>query len=218
MRIALATEGKSEHWIIKHIVENYFKGKEIFFRQIQPQIVDDTQESIGGWREILKFCDRTDDIKSALVDCDFLVIQIDTDESQNIHFGVSHTKEGNVKKTNEELYHDIIDKLKSLINSELLDEYEGKIVFAISINTIECWLLPIYFTNNHKSDTRNCLTTLNTELRRRDLIPIPPKKQKEKRKIVYESILRNWRRKRDITNAAQYNAGFSFFIDSLNSI
>lgn len=218
MRIALATEGKSEHWIIKHLIENYFKETEIFFRQVQPQIFDDTQESIGGWLEVLKFCERTDDIKAALVETDYLVIQIDTDESQNVNFGVSHTKQVNIAKTHEELYADVIEKIRELLNNEVLIEHSNKIIFAVCIHTIECWLLPIYFTNNHKSDTRNCLTTLNKELRRRDLEVVPPKKQKEKRKIVYESILRNWKKKKDIIKSANHNVGFSKFVETLDAI
>ena len=218
MRIALVTEGKSEHWIIKHLVENYFKETEIFFRQVQPQIFDDTQESIGGWLEVLKFCERTDDIKAALVETDYLVIQIDTDESPNVNFGVSHTKQGSIAKTHEELYADVIEKIKELISNEVFIEHSNKIVFAICIHTIECWLLPIYFTNNHKSATRNCLTTLNTELRRRDLDAVPSKKQKENRKIVYESILRNWKKKKDIKNSANHNVGFSKFVETLDTI
>ena len=66
-RIALVTEGKSEHWIIKHIIQNFFKGQEIFFRQVQPQVFDDTQEEIGGWLEVLKFCGRTEDVTAALI-------------------------------------------------------------------------------------------------------------------------------------------------------
>jgi hypothetical protein len=204
MRIALATEGKSEHWIIKHLVENYFKDIEIFFRQVQPQIFDDTQESIGGWLEVLKFCERTK--------------EIDTDESQNERFGVSHTKQGNVAKTQEELYYDLIEKIKELIKSEVFIQHSHKIIFAVCIHTIECWLLPIYFTNHHKSDIRNCLTTLNTELRRRNLDTVAPKKQKEKRKIVYESILRNWKKKTDIAKSASHNFGFHKFVETLGTV
>jgi hypothetical protein len=218
MRIALATEGKSEHWIIKHLVEKFFKGTEIFFRQVQPQIIDNTQESVGGWLEILKFCERTDDIKSALIDTDYLVIQIDTDESQNINFGVSHTNQSKIAKTYEELYEDVVEKIKSLINIKIFEEYSDKIVFAICIHTIECWLLPLYFTNNHRFDTHKCISTLNIELKKRNLSIVPSKKQKEKRKIAYEAILRNWRRRQDIEKSAKHNFGFKKFVDSLDTI
>lgn len=217
-RIALATEGKSEHWIIKHLVQNYFKEKDIFFRQVQPQIFDDTQESVGGWLEVLKFCERTDDINSALVEADYLIIQIDTDESTKPNFGVSHTKQGSVLKTNEELCNDVVAKIIGLINPNLVHEYSDRIIFAICIHSIECWLLPIFYVNNHKSDIHNCLTRLNTELRRRNLDPIPPKKQKDKRQKAYENILKNWRRKQEIVSASQHNEGFKKFINSLKFI
>jgi len=217
-RIALATEGKSEHWIIKHIVQTFFKSEEIFFRQVQPQVFDDTQEEIGGWFEVLKFCGRTDDIRAALVESDYLIIQIDTDESNNPNFNVPHTKEGAVAKTNEELYNDVIDKIESIIDPQLENELKNKIIFAVCIHSIECWLLPIFCTNNHKTDIRNCLITLNVELRRKNLNIIPPKKQKEKRQIAYSNILRNLRRKSDIVSASIYNKGFSNFVSDLNKI
>jgi hypothetical protein len=219
MRIALVTEGKSEHWIIKHLIERYFKETEIFFRQVQPQIIDDTQESIGGWLEVLKFCGRTDDIKAVLIETDYLVIQIDTDESQNINFEVSHTKQGSTEKPHDELYADVIEKIKGLINNEVLIEYSNKIVFAVCIHTIECWLLPIYFTKNHKKTTQNCLEKLSMELRKRNLNPVPPKEQREKRKTAYDSILRrNWRKRNDIVKSANHNVGFRKFVESLDMI
>ncbi len=217
-RIALVTEGKSEHWIIKHIVQNYFKDEEIFFRQIQPQVFDDTQEEIGGWLEVLKFCSRTEDVNAALVESDYLIIQIDTDESNNPNFNVPHTKQGSIPKTNEELYNDVVMRIRGIIGSELESEYRNKIIFAVCIHSIECWLLPIYYTNNHKADIRNCLPTLNNELRRRNLGLIPPKKQREKRHNAYMNILRNWRRRKDIVTASQHNQGFSNFVQDLSEI
>lgn len=218
IRISLATEGKSEHWVIKHLVQTYFKGIEIFFRQVQPQIFDDTQESVGGWLEILKFCQRTEDIKSALIESDYLIIQIDTDQSQDLNFDVSHTKHGSVLKTNEELFEDIVAKIRGIIHADIETEYRQKIIFAVCIHTIECWLLPIFYFDNHKTATRNCLSTINKELKRRNEGLIPPKKNKQKRQSAFIGILSHWRRKQEIISSSQHNFGFKKFIESLQEI
>jgi hypothetical protein len=217
-RIALVTEGKSEHWIIKDITQKYFKGQELFIRQIQPQIVDNKQEEIGGWLEVLKFCQRTSDLRAALIESDYLIIQIDTDESNNPNFDVPHTKDGGITKTNDELFVDIIDKIDRMIDAQLENEYRDKIIYAICIHSIECWLLPILSNNKRKSNIRNCFSTLNSELRKKNLATIPSKKQKDKRQIIYFKILSNWKKKKDIIDASKNNVGFANFIKSLNKI
>lgn len=216
MKFALITEGPSEHKIIKHIIAKYFKDKELEINQIQPKIVNEKQETIGGWNEVLKYCQR-EELKDIFVENDFLIIQIDTDQSQTKSFNVSHTKPDNNLKTVDELYVDIVEKLKGLIKPEILEAHSDKIFFAICIHTIECWLLPLYYTNNHKTDTRNCLSTLNIELRRHDIHTIPTKHKNNPNSIrTYETILKNWRRKQDIIGSAQHNKAFKKFIDSIN--
>ncbi len=218
MKFALITEGPSEHRIIKHIIAKYFKAKEPEINQIQPKIVNEKQETTGGWNEVLKYCERQE-LKDIFVENDFLIIQIDTDQSQIKPFNVSHTKLDNKLKTVDELYVDIVEKLKGRIKTEILEAHNDKIFFAICIHTIECWLLPLYYTNNHKTDTRNCLSMLNTELRRQDIDTIPTKDKNNPNSIrTYETILRNWRKKQDIIGSAQHNSAFKKFIDSINMI
>ncbi len=209
MRFALITEGISEHRIVKHILEKYFKNSDIYCRPIQPQIYNEKQASSGGWLEVLKYCTREDDLNEIFNNNDYLVIQIDTDQSQTKPFNISHTKSNNKLKTIEELYNDVIYKLRDLIPPNIIEEHGDKIFFAISIHTIECWLLPIYYNNNHKSDTSNCLFSLNKELKKKNIHPIPPKDKNNPVSIrTYDTILRNWGKKQDIINSAQHNFGF----------
>ena len=58
MNFGLITEGASEHKIIKHLVSRYFKDEMLIINQIQPKIVNDRQETTGGWNEVLKYCER----------------------------------------------------------------------------------------------------------------------------------------------------------------
>lgn len=220
MKFALITEGPSEHRIIKHIISKYFKDQEPEINQIQPKLIDGKQDntSPGGWNEVLKYCER-EELKDILVENNYLIIQIDTDQSHIRPFAVSHSKPDNRLKTVDELYVDVVEKLRELIKPEILETHNDKIFFAICIHTIECWLLPLYYNNNHKADTRNCVSSLNRELRRQNIHAIPTKNKNSPTSIrIYEAILQNWRRKQDIIGSAQHNAAFKKFIDSLKLV
>ncbi len=218
MTFALITEGPSEHRIIKHILYRYFRDMEPEINQIQPKIVQGKQASIGGWNEVLKYCERAE-LEDILIENDYLIIQIDTDQSETKPFSVKHARPNNEVKNIEVLYNDIVTKLKDLIKPEILEEYEEKIFFAICIHTVECWLLPIYFTNKHKSKTINCLSTLNPKLRQKNIKAIPLKDKNKPTSIrTYETILKNWRKKEDIDNAAKHNYAFLAFLKSMDTI
>lgn len=219
MRFTLITEGASENRIIKHILIKYFKEHELFFRDAQPQIVNDKQDTVGGWNEVLKYCSRTDDLKEIFNNTDYLVIQIDTDLSQTKPFEINHFTPENDLKSFDQLHNDVVEKLKQLIDSELFELHSDKIFFAICIHTIECWLLPLHYTNNHKNDTRNCILTLNSELRRQNIVTIPVTNKNSVKSVkTYETILKAWRKREDINNSAQHNIAFQKFIDSLKLI
>jgi hypothetical protein len=216
MKFALITEGVSEHRIIKHIITKYFKDQEPDINQIQPKILDEKQETTGGWVEVLKYCERKE-LKDIFVENDYLVIQIDTDQSQNAPFSINHLIPTGEEKTTNELLHDVLNKLNSLISPDIKATYSDKIFFAISIHTLECWLLPLFYVNNHKSDTKGCLSTLNIELTKKNIKPISIKNSPIAQQS-YRSILSNWKKKSEIVASAQYNVGFKGFVESLDLI
>jgi hypothetical protein len=216
MKFALITEGVSEHRIIKHILTKYFKDQEPDINQIQPKILDEKQETTGGWVEVLKYCER-EELKDIFVENDYLVIQIDTDQSQNAPFSINHLKPTGEEKTTNELLHDVLNKLNSLISPDIKAAYGNKIFFAISIHTLECWLLPLFYMNNHKSDTKGCLSTLNIELIKKNIKPISTKNSPFAQQ-TYRSILSNWKKKSEIVASAQYNVGYKRFVESLDLI
>jgi hypothetical protein len=216
MKFALITEGVSEHRIIKHILAKYFKDQEPDINQIQPKILDEKQETTGGWVEVLKYCER-EELKDIFVENDYLVIQIDTDQSQNAPFSINHLKPTGEVKTTNELLHDVLNKLNSLISPDIKAAYSDKIFFAISIHTLECWLLPLFYVNNHKSDTKGCLSTLNIELTKKSIKPISTKNSPIAQQS-YRIILSNWKKKSEIVASAQYNVGFKGFVESLDLI
>ncbi|MBT1710845.1 hypothetical protein KK062_21565 [Fulvivirgaceae bacterium PWU5] len=222
MKVALITEGPSEHRIVKHIITRYFKGEDVEIRQIQPKLISGRQDNNtpGGWNEVLKYCGR-EEIRDILIENDYLVIQIDTDQSQISPFDVSHTHLNNTQKSPSELCTEVIEKLKGLFKTDIKHEYGHRIFFAICVHTIECWLLPIYYSNKetHCSKTVSCISLLNKELSRQNIQTLPTNDKNSTNAVrVYDTILQNWRKRTDIEESARYHAGFQIFIDSLGSI
>jgi hypothetical protein len=218
MKFALITEGPSEHRIIKHIITKYFKGLEPEINQIQPKLVGERPASPGGWNEVLKYCERKE-LNDILIENDYLVIQIDTDQSQTSPFNIDHLGSDGQAKSSEQLHADVIQKLQTLILPEILEKNGNNILFAVCIHTIECWLLPLCYSDNRRTKTTNCIVTLNAALRKQNkpIIPIDGKNSNVGKK-AYDSVLQNLNRKTDIIVNAQYNFGFNSFVQSLNKI
>lgn len=219
MTFALVTEGISEHKIIKHILSRYFKEQDPDINQIQPRLTDNEKKqkdgSIGGWVEVLKYCENEEELDSIFVENEYLVIQIDTDACEIAPFSVSR-----LNKTDDQLHTDIVDRLRNAIPLNIREKYLDKILFAICINTIECWLLPLFYHNAHRCKTTNCLQHLNIALVKNnmDTISSVGEKNSPNSQKAYNKILSNMRRSNDIEQCSQHNYGFQSFILQLNQI
>jgi hypothetical protein len=108
-----------------------------------------------------------------------------------------------------------VAKLKGLIKPEILDRYGDKILFAVCIHTIECWLL----TDNHKTKTTNCLTLLNSKLKAQKIRIITSENKNKPIGIQsYNVILGEMKKKGQIIARVKHNLGFGKFVDSLKAI
>lgn len=220
--IGLISEGISEHHIIKHIVERYLGEDNYSLNQIQPKIKkqgqQEKQDNFGGWLEVLNHCteEKFDEI---LVYNDYIIVQIDTDRCESINYDVKKTKLNCHIKTDEELYNDICRRINKNISALKQAQYKNKIIFAICFNETECWLLPIYYTDNTKCNTTNCIFKLNQKITTQKITAIPEKEKNSPNAInTYKSILKNLRKQKDIINYSQYNYGFKKFIEQLDQI
>lgn len=214
MKFALITEGISEHRILKHLITKFFKDQEPLINQIQPKLNQQKQDGTGGWREVLKYCER-DEIRDILIENDYLVIQIDTDMSSISPYSIEHTKPNGAHKTQEELYEEVLQKLQSLIQQPIWKTYHNRIFFAISIHILECWLLPM--VNTKYEQTNNCLPLLNQELRKKKQQTISAKNSSQSIK-AYDNVLRNANRRKEILAYAKYHYSFGRFVQDLERI
>jgi len=138
---------------------------------------------------------------------------IDTDQSQQFPFNVSHSESG-IEKTSDRLLADIVERLERNM-PENIDK--TRIIFAICIHTVECWLLPLVHSDNRKKKTKGCLAALNSELRRKNMLTVSETGDKNNiaSQRAYREILKPLKKKSDIKKASEYNAGFQKFIGNL---
>jgi hypothetical protein len=217
MNFALITEGISEYRIIKFLISVLFSKFNAIINQIQPKVLDDKQETPGGWAEVLKYCGRKE-LNDIFVENDYLIIQIDSDQSETAPFSIAHTKKTGETKTHQELVSEITEKLLSLIDPQTLKKYREKIILAICIHSIECWLLVAY-DKRARDNLRNCINLLNREIEKQNIDAINPKSKNSPHSIKsYAKILKNFKKTTDMEDLSKFSFGFAEFFKSLNLI
>jgi hypothetical protein len=218
MNIALITEGVSEHRIIRHIIERYLTEIDnVAVNQIEPEInLQGKQATYGGWQNVLNVC-NADKFREMLSFNDCIVVQIDTDVCEEVHFGVCKTAENNKTKTDDVLHMEVVNRILSSIPAEQQSEFKDKLIYAICINETECWLLPLYYSNNDRCKTTGCVNKLNRKLTQKGQGFIPDKdKNSTNAQRTYQTILKQLKRKQDVKDCSQYNYGYGYFIQQLD--
>jgi hypothetical protein len=218
---AIICEGISENLSLHAIIEK-MSQTDSYFADIQPRTEmshgHSVQEGSGGWTEVLSHC-NTEEFQMALQNNDYLVVQIDTDRCDEKPFGIKKVDENNQPRTDEDVYNDIITRLLQDVDSDFYEEDKERIIFAICFDEIECWFLPLFYSDKRACATTGCINKLNQELgkeKRGYYIPEEGKNGANARS-TYQFILKKIKRK-DIPRISQYNFGFQKFVEQMDSI
>ncbi|MEG4328042.1 phage tail protein [Microcoleus sp. herbarium5] len=178
----LITEGLTDQIVIENILAGYFNSPDLDIRQLQPERDKDNENksTYGGWTLVFDYCKSTD-FQEALQFIDYIIIQIDTDVSDDYNIP---KQDENGEFTPQQLIKKVIEKFRGAIGDDFYSNNQEKIIFAISVHFIECWLLPLYYTDNKKkSKFKSCLDTLNQELTKKHNFTIDAKNPEYYRKI-----------------------------------
>lgn len=196
-------EGPSDYRIVKRILDVFFKEEDPFSTCYQPKQLSSGKSDFGGWPRVLECC-SDDTLKEIFGFNNYAIIQIDTDCSQDSPFSVQQVGADGQPKSHLQLYEDVINKLNSLISQPEVQENKHRILFAICIHSIECWLLPLVYTDNKRENANNCLRALNRAVQRKFKgMVILNKQNKNNTGIkVYNKLISDWKRKADITESA----------------
>ena len=207
----LIAEGPTDHVVLENILIGHFNDPDLTqsIRELQPlRDATDALQGFGGWYNVFEYC-RSELFRDAFIQNDYLLIQIDTDCSSEPHYDVPRAKDESV----EHFIERIIAKFRAMIlerfGEVFYQKYEQKILFAISVDEIECWLLPLYYDNKTRSSTNNCLYKLNQKLAKENLKPIVPENKDYK---TYQKISRQLQKPKTLKNCYPHNPSFNYFV------
>jgi hypothetical protein len=207
MEIGIISEGESDQIVIEAIVQKTFESKDIILDPLQPK-----PNEPGGWPLVINYC-RSNEFKEAFPFKDIIIVHIDVDVLK----GPDIPKDFNLQLNSlsiEETFHYIKSFLIKTIG-EFYESQRDKIVFAIAINQIECWFLPVYFPN--KSTICNKITgsirQLNTVLPSQEGFYLDAKEPEYFRKIS-----KRFFEKGVVNHCAKTNESFNLFYQQLISL
>lgn len=213
---ALIAEGKTDLWIIENIICGVFNGDEDQFsvNDLIPNR-DETdlsrEENPSNWGKVLKYCESPA-FKGALNYNDYIIVQIDTDTSDEVNYDVPKFENGR-ELTPAELIERVKEKIRKLIGEEFFDENQSKIIFAISVHSIECWLIPLY-CNNSLNRTKNCLDHLNKCLNQKNKNTIGD----DKKPTYYDTLSKDYRKRKNLKGLYKKNPSLEIFVETLFSL
>jgi len=209
----LVTEGLTDQIVIENILAGYFNSSDLDIRQLQPERDKDNENksTYGGWTLVFNYCNSRD-FQEALQFIDYIIIQIDTDVSED--YNIPKQNE-NGEFTPQQLIEKVIEKFRGASGDDFYSKYQQKIIFAISVHSIECWLLPLYYTDKQKkAKCKNCLNTLNYELSKQHKFTID---KNAKNPEYYREIAKQYGKHKVLRKHYQDNPSLKIFIEEIES-
>lgn len=210
----LITEGKTDQIIIENILAGYFKDPDIMINWLLP-LRDETDkhriENYSNWFKVFEYC-KSVQFKESFQFNDYVIVQIDTDVSEEKHYDIPKYEHGKDLEP-EILIQRVVDKFKDLIGAEFFGKFGKHIIFAISVHSIECWLLPLYYKDKKRSKTKNCLDTLNRALKRERKKVI---QAKDKHSDIYEDISKQYCKHKVLMSHYKDNPSLRIFIEEIH--
>lgn len=208
----LVTEGITDQEILSNVLFGFFKETNIPINPFQP-IRDETDKSrqgnFGGWLKVFEYC-NSKYFRQAFQSCDYIIIQLDSDVCEE--YGIPKFESGTELKVI-----DLINKIKTHLINEIGQEFYNKVVdkviFAISVHSIECWFLPLFYTDNKRSKTTGCIGTLNRALETKNygVFIDPDNKQFE----IYQNLAKPLKKHKTLLKTYKHSPSFEVFYSDL---
>lgn len=204
-KFGLACEGITDQIVLENILCGFYHNYEDLDEEIVPLEPprDETnrkqEEGTGGWTRLLTYLGESR-FKDDVLNHEFIVIQIDTDISDEVGFDVFKST-----LSTPDFITKVIEKLIERIDTNFFLEHKNKILFAISVHSLECWILPIY--KKYRSEKKTgCVEALRRETKNI---------KTEKNYANYDKLTRKFTKNRTLLQIVNQNISFEIFIKSL---
>lgn len=221
MDFGIAAEGVTDQVTIQNVLCGYFRNVEDLEQEItfvQPHEDATDSDGYGSWTNLFSYLSDVR-FRQDVLNIEFLIIQVDTDVCQEKGFDVSITNEKNKEISVSELVNRIIERLIEQIGKgdpEFYNKYKEKIIFAVCVHSLECWIYKYYETNGQKINrdkTKNCTSSLERIISQNNKKLSTLKCGKE-----YENLTKPFRKIRTIDLISKNDSSFELFIKYLERI
>lgn len=157
MIFGIISEGITDQVVLKNLIHGYFHDPDVDVRELYPK---DRIKPVG-WTKVFDYC-KSDEFKEAFHWIDYTIIQIDSDTKNDWGYSeIPDSINGDEQSVIDQILA-IIEVFKEVIGIEFYHQQQEKIIFAIAVQSTECWILPFYATQKaHEFKIVNCLVTLN---------------------------------------------------------
>ncbi len=225
---AIIAEGVTDQAVLENILIGFFgEGEdEPVVNHVQPPR-DATSTrgdpAPGGWTLVFRSL-RQGDHRKALQLNDYVVIQIDTDRCRDPGFDVSDRAADGRLLGPEELIEQVRLRLvkemdrDSAPGRELFEQYGHRIVLAIAVDEVECWLLPLLYDSEpvKKAKITGCLEAADRKLR---LLKRPPLSTAGSKSLAsYEKVSREYTKRRKLMEHRRENPSLDVFVRNLEAL
>jgi hypothetical protein len=216
---AIIAEGITDQLVLKNVILGFFDEQEEPVVNFAQPLLDATSKSTeyahGGWTLVRQYFQERKFLQALQLN-KYLVVHIDADIAADL--GIELVANGQ-QRTPAEFVEAIIEYFRGLIGDEVWNKHHARFVFAIGIDAIECWLLPLVFDRSNKKKlqkTTGCLDTIDRELRKKNRPTLSRGESKDP--DAYRDLSEDFKRRADVEEAARHNPGFQRFVHQLGSI
>lgn len=187
----LACEGPTDQITLENILMGVFEGlDDDEIAHVQPRF-DKSDENAtraeGNWIRLVEYlgAKRFEDDLAAH---DYLIVQIDTDIAEEVHANIAIKDADDKRLPDATIVKNAVSRLIDAINANdpnMYAKYEDKLIFAITINSLECWLINTFIDDDAKVclHANSCFDDLKALLN--DIGGYPRLK---KRPIIYDRV------------------------------
>jgi len=208
-KFGLACEGITDQIVIENILCGVYTDlDDDEIQPFQPAYDETTKKQkegeFGGWEILLGYLSEKR-FRDDVLNSSYTIIQIDTDTCDHPNFDVQ--KDTSCMETF------IVEIKKRLIlsidkNESFYETHKEKIIFAISVHELECWLLPICKDLRREKIT-GCFESLQRECKSMRV---------EKNYKSYDKLSKPLLKKRELLKASSKNGSLAIFIKSLPKV
>jgi hypothetical protein len=219
---AVIAEGVTDQAVLENILLGFFGDRE------EPPVVNCVQPPReprvkgrapppGGWTLVFRAL-RAGDHRKALQNNDYVLVHLDTDVAEEPGYDVSRRAADGRVLSPAELAEQVRLRLMKEMGDAFCAQHGSRVVFAIAVDAIECWLLPLLHGGEpaKQAKTTGCLDAADRKLR---LLGRPLLSAAGGKSLAgYEGASRDYMKRRKLMGHRGDNPSLDVFVKNLEAL